>query len=206
MPDTDEDDSSSIYEIFNRLNTGGINLKPQEIRTSLYHSPFYEMLYRINLDQRWRKLLGVVEPDLHMKDIEILLRAFAMVMYGDKYKPSMTSFLNLISKRASSLATEKVEYLEKLFYAFLDACVALPEKAFFGAQFTRVNISFIDAVFAAHCTAAFASTSLDVPAVNPAKLRQLKEDLDFVNAAQSDTASSAHVAKRLERAKLILLG
>ena len=44
-----DDDDSSIYEIFNRLNSGGVNLKPQEIRTSLYHSKFYEMLHKINL-------------------------------------------------------------------------------------------------------------------------------------------------------------
>lgn len=206
VPDADEDDSSSIYEIFNRLNTGGINLKPQEIRTSLYHSPFYEMLYRINLDPRWRKLLGVAEPDLHMKDIEILLRAFAMVMCGNEYKPSMTRFLNLTSKRAGALTNEKVKYLERLFYAFLDACKALPEKAFFGAQITRVNISFIDAVFAAQCTKAFENNSLDVPAVDPARLQLLKEDGDFVNAAQFDTASTGNVAKRLERSKAILLG
>ncbi len=37
-------DDSSMYEVFNRLNTGGINLRPQEIRTSMYHSPFYEVL------------------------------------------------------------------------------------------------------------------------------------------------------------------
>ncbi|MGH8478892.1 MAG: DUF262 domain-containing protein [Gammaproteobacteria bacterium] len=205
-PDVDEDDSSSIYEIFNRLNTGGINLKPQEIRTSLYHSPFYDMLSRINLAERWRDLLGVAEPDLHMKDIEILLRAFAMVMCGDEYKPSMTRFLNLTSKRAKSLPNEKVEYLEKLFYAFLDACKALPPKAFFGAQSARVNISFIDAVFAAQCAAAFATNSLEVRAADPDKLRRLKEDVDFVNAAQFDTASTVNVAKRLERSKAILLG
>lgn len=41
-----KDDDSSMYEIFNRLNTGGINLKSQEIRTSMYHSRFYDMLYR----------------------------------------------------------------------------------------------------------------------------------------------------------------
>jgi uncharacterized protein with ParB-like and HNH nuclease domain len=41
-------DDSSMYEVFNRLNTGGINLRPQEIRTSMYHSKFYDMLYRVN--------------------------------------------------------------------------------------------------------------------------------------------------------------
>jgi uncharacterized protein with ParB-like and HNH nuclease domain len=72
------DDDSAIYEIFNRLYSGGVNLKPQELRPSLYHSAFYEMLYRINLDSRWRTIVGLEDPDLHMKDTEILLRSFAM--------------------------------------------------------------------------------------------------------------------------------
>jgi Uncharacterized conserved protein len=205
-PEADEDDSSSIYEIFNRLNTGGINLKPQEIRTSLYHSAFYDMLYRINLDQRWRDLLGVAEPDLHMKDIEILLRAFAMLISGKQYKPSMTRFLNLTSKRAKALSQDKVGYLELLFAEFLKASAALPAKSFFGAQSTRLNISFVDAVFAAQCGTAFETNSLNVPAIDPQKLNQLKEDPDFVNATKSETASTVNVAMRLERAKMILLG
>lgn len=38
----------SMFEIFNRLNTGGMNLKPQEIRMSLYDSSFYRMMVEIN--------------------------------------------------------------------------------------------------------------------------------------------------------------
>ncbi len=206
VPNPEDDDSSSIYEIFNRLNTGGVNLKPQEIRTSLYNSPFYEMLYRINLDQRWRNFLGVAEPALHMKDIEILLRAFAMVMCGDEYSPSMTRFLNVTSKRASSLDHDKVKYLENLFYAFLDACEQLPELAFFGQQSSRVNISFIDSVFAALCTEAFRNHSLEVPSIDREKLKRLKTDPSFVNASKFETASTVNVEMRLERAKSILLG
>jgi uncharacterized protein with ParB-like and HNH nuclease domain len=52
-----EDDDSCIHEIFNRLNSGGVNLKPQEIRTSLYYSDFYSMLYRLNTLPEWRKIL-----------------------------------------------------------------------------------------------------------------------------------------------------
>ena len=204
-PDAESDESSSIYEIFNRLNTGGINLKPQEIRTSLYHSSFYDLLYRINLDPRWRRLLGVPEPDLHMKDIEILLRAFAMVASGKDYKPSMTRFLNLMSKRAKALSKEKVEYLEKLFGAFLDACAALTPTAFFSTQNKKVNISLIEAVFAAKSASAFEEDSLNVPNVNPDKLQQLKDDPEFVKASQSQTASSANVSKRLMRAREILV-
>ncbi len=76
------DDDSSMYEVFNRLNTGGINLRPQEIRTSMYHSDFYDMLYRVNTDDRWRLILHSPEPDLHMKDIEILLLGFAILISG----------------------------------------------------------------------------------------------------------------------------
>ena len=206
VPDEDDDGVSSIYEIFNRLNTGGVNLKPQEIRTILYHSDFYEMLYRINLDPRWRLLLGLPEPDLHMKDIEILLRAFAMMMSGRDYKPSMVRFLNLTSKRAGTLSKEKVQYLGQLFDAFLDSCRLLNEKAFFGAQATRVNISFIDAVFAVQCSEAFSTFSVGLPVINPEKLKALKLDPEFENSAQFGTASSVNVAKRLERATAILRG
>ena len=44
------DDDSAMFEIFNRLNSGGVILKPQEIRTSLFHSNFYDQLYRLNLN------------------------------------------------------------------------------------------------------------------------------------------------------------
>jgi len=50
-------DHSSIFEVFNRLNTGGINLRPQEIRTSMYHSEFYDMLHQINTELAWRRIL-----------------------------------------------------------------------------------------------------------------------------------------------------
>lgn len=198
------DDDSSIYEIFNRLNSGGINLKPQEIRASLYHSGFYAMLSKINLNEHWRRLIGLAEPDLHMKDVEILLRGFAMLIEGGKYKPSMTKFLNGFSKNCKLLDLEKINYLEKLFESFMNACSVLPDTAFFSKR-NRFNISLYDATFATICGEFFSDRALVETAIDLEKISQLQQDEDFVKASQSDTARKSNVETRLLRARDILL-
>ncbi|MEA3324547.1 MAG: DUF262 domain-containing protein [Euryarchaeota archaeon] len=198
------DDDSVIYEIFNRLNTGGMNLTPQEIRTSLYHSDFYDLLYRINLDTRWRRLIGSPEPDLHMKDVEILLRGFAMLVGGDNYKPSMVKFLNKFSNDAKSFSEQKVKHLENLFDSFLNSCQNLDEQAFTGKT-NRINISIYEAVFTAVCGASYDEKSLNVPSITTEQLNTLKNDEDVKNATISKTSSKTNVETRLRRAREIIL-
>jgi len=196
-------DYSVIYEIFNRLNTGGMNLTPQEIRTSLYHSDFYDMLYRINLDTRWRRLIGIPEPDIHMKDVEMLLRGFAMLVGGDNYKPSMVKFLNKFSNDAKSFTEQDVKYLESLFGSFLNSCQNLNERAFTGKT-NRINISIYEAVFTAVCEAAYEDKSLNIAPITEEQLNLLKNDEDVKNATISKTASKMNVETRLRRARELL--
>jgi uncharacterized protein with ParB-like and HNH nuclease domain len=195
------DDDSSMYEVFNRLNTGGVNLRPQEIRTSMYHSPFYDMLYRVNVDARWRGILGTPEPDLHMKDIEILLRGFAMLIDSGDYAPSMVRFLNLFSKKCEGHAEEKNVYLRDLFESFLEACAELPDDAFINKKNKRFNIALYEAVFAAACQAAFAERRRLEGRLSAAALSQLEADAEFVEAAVAGTTRTANVEKRLNRAR-----
>jgi uncharacterized protein with ParB-like and HNH nuclease domain len=194
-------DDSSIYEIFNRLNSGGMNLGPQEIRGSLYHSEFYSMLARVNTDQRWRNLIGLDAPDVHMKDIESILRGFALLMY--EYRASMTRFLNESSRKLKQLSKDDVAYFETVFLSFLAACAKLPPKPFHGntGSFT---ISIYDAVFAAACTKAAKSKKVLTRPIDPEKLAVLKKDAKFVEASQSRTAGTGNVRTRLERARILL--
>ncbi|MGH2558524.1 MAG: DUF262 domain-containing protein, partial [Thermomicrobiales bacterium] len=46
--DEPSDGQSSIYSIFERLNTGGTKLEPQEIRASIYHGEFSRLLGQLN--------------------------------------------------------------------------------------------------------------------------------------------------------------
>jgi hypothetical protein len=193
-------DDSAMFEIFNRLNSGGVNLKPQEIRTSLYHSDFYKLIYRLNALPDWRKVLGIEVPDLNMKDCEILLRGFAMLIGSQAYAPSMTKFLNDFSRRMKNTSQERLDYLEQLFRSFLSACAALPPKSFNGPK-GRFNISIFESVFNAVCEEPFSRQGLVERPVVPDLIAALKQDLIFMQAAQKATAGTASVETRLRIAR-----
>jgi hypothetical protein len=197
-------DDSSMFEIFNRLNTGGINLKPQEIRTSMYHSPFYEMLYAANAEAVWRRILANNEPDLHMKDVEILLRGFAMLIDGANYAPSMVKFLNQFSRKCRGMASEKIDYLARLLGSFFAKCADLPADAFLNKKNSRFNVALYEAAFASVCSVAFQQQRLLNGTISSANLVQLESDPEFVEATLEGTTQTKNVATRLRRAKAIL--
>jgi hypothetical protein len=192
-----------MYEIFNRLNSGGMNLKPQEIRISLYHSRFYEMLQKLNLNLDWRLLLGFEQPDLHMKDLEIVLRGFAMFMEGHNYRPSMASFLNRFSSECRTLSEPKLAELKRLFESFIASCSELPPRAFYGKTSGKFNILLFEAVFAAQARALSDGTGKLLAAD---RLERLKEDQEFIEATQKSTTDKANVALRLRRAEELVIG
>jgi hypothetical protein len=198
-----DDGDSVIFEIFNRLNSGGVNLKPQEIRTSLYHSAFYDMLYRINLDSNWRKLTPQPIPDLNMKDVEILLRGFAMLINHENYKPSLIKYLNEFSAKAKKFTQEQILELEKLFKEFTKKVIAIDTKIFFSKN-GRFNISVYEAIFVALCEEAYKAGTTNIKDTNLAKVSQLKEDGGFVEATQANTTSSSNVTLRINKAKQLL--
>lgn len=198
------DDDSAIYEVFNRLNTGGVNLRPQEIRTSMYHSPFYDMLYRINLLPRWRELLQSPRPDLHMKDIEILLRAFAMLIRSASYAPSMVRFLNQFSKMAETHDDQKNQYLENLFCAFLSATKNLADDVFVNVRNSRFNIALFEATFTATLEKSFAKRILPKTKIDGKQVSQLSRDSEFLAAALEGTTRTSNVDTRLKRARKVL--
>jgi hypothetical protein len=195
-------DDSVMYEIFYRLNTGGMNLTPQEIRASLYYSDFYSMLTAINLDDHWRRLTKP-EPDIRMRDMEILLRGFAMLMSGNDYKPPMARFLNSFSETAKTFKSEEIRYLRSLFEAFVARCEKLPYGAF-QLQTGRFSASVYEAIFTAACEKAFGQHNLDVLEINPKKLDMLKKDQAFLEASRSQTTSKENVSLRLRRSRELL--
>jgi hypothetical protein len=199
----DPNDDSSMYEIFYRLNTGGVNLTPQEIRACVYYSKFYEMLSRINLDKRWRRVTRE-QPDIRMRDMESLLRGFALLINGTNYKPPMVRFLNNFSEESKKFSIKKICYLEQLFESFMVQCKNLPQNAFYSKS-NRFSISMYEAIFAAICEEPYKNEKYVSEPVNVEKLSLLKNDREFIEASQFQTTSKERVALRLRKAKEFLL-
>ena len=195
----------AMYEIFNRLNSGGVNLRPQEIRTSMYHSPFYDMLGKINRRKAWRDILQSPDPDLHMKDIEILLRGFAMLVDGDEYRPSMVKFLNNFSKKRETNEAADNRRLKKLFDSFLKATSGLPKGAFINKANNRFNIALFEAVFTAACGNAYRKEGVVEDALDAERIERLRTDQEFTAAVQKATTRTENVRTRLRIASEILV-
>ena len=197
------EDDSAMYEIFNRLNTGGVNLTPQEIRSSLYHSRFYTMLSRINMKPEWRRLLGIEEPDIHVKDVEFLLRGFAILLEGANYNPSMSKFLNSFSKKAKKVPEDQVIYFEQLFNSFLKACESLDSRAL-KTQTNRFSVTIFESVFFAAAKAALSEHRIISGRIDPDSVAELRANADFSLATSRGTTNSSNVESRLRLASSIL--
>jgi len=200
-----KDDDSAVYEIFKRLNTGGMNLLSQEIRITLYPSGFQDLLRKINTLPEWRRVLCQPEPSSHLEDVEVLLRSFAMLIDEDNYISPLKKFLNQFAKQCKEHDdAQKNQYLEKLFQAFLKKCQKLPDSLFF--KNNRFNVALFEAVFVAVCREPFQQRKLPKNRrVLVDQIEKLKTDKEFLAASQAGgTMSKANVKKRLERAKQII--
>lgn len=199
-----EDPDTSVFEIFNRLNTGGVNLRPQEIRSSLYHSDFLKTLHRVNLNPIWRALIGLPDPDLHDKDVEILLRVFSLVADGGAYAEPMSAFLNGFAKKSRTLPAEKLAYIEQLFAAFFAQVKDIPAESFAVTKSGRFNIAAFEGIFRAVCTPAFKANTLSVAPLTAARLQAVRDDPGFVAATQQGVGRTTFVKQRVERAMAVL--
>lgn len=89
--DTPSDNMDSVYEVFERINTGGLKLSPQEIRSCVAHGEFNTLLFELNDNTNWRKIFG--KKSTRLKDVELILRFIALTFDFNGYKKPMKKFL-----------------------------------------------------------------------------------------------------------------
>jgi hypothetical protein len=82
------------FEVFERLNTGGVVLNEQELRNSLYRGSLNDLLKELVRDKHFRECIDTKQPRRRMVDQELVLRFFAVHDALSAYRPPLKRFLN----------------------------------------------------------------------------------------------------------------
>ena len=191
--DEPSEDMSSIYLVFERLNSGGTILQPQEIRVALYHGELVSLLTDLNNLREWRALFG--RTSRRLKDIELILRFFAMLESSRSYKRPMKGFLNAYMAKRRHVAAKERDRLSGVFTTTAEKILrGIGPQAF--KLKTTVNAALADAVMVGVARRVRAG---DI--TKPADLKKAYEDLlsdaNFQGSIGRATADEESVKTRL---------
>ncbi len=113
-----KNDDTSIYQIFDRLNSEGRLLNPQEIRSAVDHGAFIDLIKELNEHVSWRSIYGA--KNNRLKDQELILRFLALFFDKDKYQRPMGDFLNAFSRKHRKAPGDFLKQARILFTDTID--------------------------------------------------------------------------------------
>jgi Protein of unknown function DUF262 len=89
-----------LYIVFHRLNTSSVPLSPQELRQALHPGPFVSFVNDFTAkNEEFYRLFRRRTPDFRMRDVEILVRYFAFLMFLPEYVGNLSPLLDLTCMR-----------------------------------------------------------------------------------------------------------
>lgn len=189
--------NDSVFHIFERLNTGGTQLKPQEIRNAVYRGPIVEALRKLACDSNWRKILNIKTGDRHQKDIEILLRVFSLFQTWEIYEKPMLGFLNKTMQEEKLFQSQKAITFRNLFPKVIEFVANSIDRPF--RPRNVVNLAVLDSILVtllenpSYLNEAFTDNYYDL----------LKDDT-FINSTSTSTADVAVLHLRFIKAQEFL--
>ncbi|MGH8553002.1 MAG: hypothetical protein ACRERS_06875, partial [Methylococcales bacterium] len=195
----DPADDTSMYHIFERLNTGGTLLTNQEIRNCVYHGSFIAFLNEINADSLWRRVLGKDAPDSRKKDIELLVRFFALRDVS-VYRRPMKDFLSKFMKKNRDASPDVLQASRVLFERTCKSVIqSLSDKPF--NIRAGLNAAVFDSVMVA-----FSNHLGSIPADIRNRYGRLIQDPEFERNIRNSTTNDETVKERFSKAEAILFG
>lgn len=194
--DEPSDDNSSIFLIFERLNTGGEHLQPQEIRSAMYTGEFNDLIKELNTNEAWRDLYGPINK--RMRDQELILRFLALYYRGDEYKKSMKDFLNCYMAENKHIDQKFADQLKKIFYSTVENI-----QKHIGSKAFRPRNTIVAAVYdSVMIGIAHRLEAGDISDYIELKLRydELMNTKEYITAISEHTSDEDRVATRIKLA------
>lgn len=195
-------DNTSIYHIFERLNTGGTLLNNQEVRNCIYAGPFNQSLLKMNQYPTWRKVFTNTVEDNRQQDVELILRFFALHDNLENYKKPTKDFLSAFfgDEKIRFMNDINIQKSEEIFKKTIDNIIEyLGEKPFHVRS--GLNSSVCDSVMIA-----FSENIDKIPSDIKERYSRLCNDPNYYYYTSKATNDVVSVKNRIQMAKEFLFG
>jgi len=196
---SDKSDREARFDMFERLNTGGVELSPQEVRACIYQGPFNDMIRNLASYEPFVKLVKLQKKkqDDGTRE-ELVLKFSAYLDNRSNFKGKVTAFLNEYMANASETVDMKSRH--DLFTKVVDTLSAICRGPLLrdGVNLTPQNQ--LEAVMVAAADLLEAGDEIQTPPDG------WLEDEELVDSSTGATNTSAMLNRRIKRATDLLRG
>ncbi len=113
-----------VYELFDRINTGGTPLNRQEVRNCIFEGVSTKLLKELATDERYgfRKAIDGGVSSTRMKDREVVLRYLSFKLFDPEqdYKGDLSELVERAMDKINNLNTEAIEDIKSDFKRVMD--------------------------------------------------------------------------------------
>lgn len=200
-----ENDDTSLYQVFERINTSGRTLTSQEIRNCVYQGSLNSLLFELNENKEWRALFGTETADNRMRDLEYILRFFVMcsdtVLNSTAKQISLKKSLNEFMGKYVSADEKTITEFREMFLSTMNNIFSnLGKNAFRNYSRGRFTKKFHPAIYDAISAAFYQAQK------NGIKLKEIDENThvellrndDFKKAISIRTTDVKNIKKRIQ--------
>lgn len=198
------------FDVFERLNTGSVELNAQELRHGLHYGDMIVLAEELAKDEVFMGLLNVRE-NKRMKLEELVLRFFAFLSKPTEYRKPLSHFLNVFCDENRKMANDRRAQFAQIFREAVGAVhQTFGEYAFKVIdQNKKVLSSFNAALFDAQLVSAALLIREGIPL--PEKDKALEavgklfmENDEFKKAIGQATSDEKQIRRRIEILKATL--
>ncbi len=199
-----------VYDIFNRINTGGTMLNRQEVRNCIFIGKATELLKELSEEEYFKKAIDNGVSPTRMKDREVVLRYFAFRIFDYKtdYYGDMSDFVEKAMRKINLMANKEIATLKSDFERVMTLTFEFFGESNFRLSIkqtrgSRINIAILESVcyFFSAKSDSFLKKNKQCIKRN---FKQLLKNGSYLEAVRFTTSNRANVVNRFKLAQEIL--
>lgn len=208
------------YDVFERLNSGAVQLESQELRNAVYRGRFNDLIKSLAKNEKFMKLLNIdikhASEDnkvKKMQNVEYVLRFYAFDNYEIvNMKKSLKKFLSDQMDKFNSFDEKKLKKMSEHFLSVIDYIYDnMGEKAFAKYKVedgelklqSKFNAAVYDALIIA-VSEGMREGTLKFSNQTKNKILDLYKDPKFIDSINGSTTDKSKISIRIEMMKEVL--